>query len=171
MSNKSDWHNRMRVYHRYLGFFLVGIMAVYATSGVILIFRSTDVFKKTNHEVHQLKPNLTEKEVGEEMHIRDLKFESQEGAIQKFKQGTYNAETGTVEFTEKKYPLFIEKLTDLHKTNTKDPLFFLNIFFGVSLLFFVISSFWMFMPNTSVFKKGTYFTLAGIALTLLMLLL
>lgn len=32
----------MRVYHRYLGFFLAGIMAVYAISGVVLIFRDTD---------------------------------------------------------------------------------------------------------------------------------
>ena len=33
----------MRVYHRYLGFFLAGIMAVYATSRMVLIFRNTDL--------------------------------------------------------------------------------------------------------------------------------
>jgi uncharacterized iron-regulated membrane protein len=31
-------HNSMRIYHRYLGFFLAGIMAVYAVSGVVMIF-------------------------------------------------------------------------------------------------------------------------------------
>ena len=35
----------MRVLHRYLGFFLAGIMAVYAISGVILIYRDTDFLK------------------------------------------------------------------------------------------------------------------------------
>ena len=39
----------------------------------------------------------------------------------------------------------------------------------VSLFFFVISSFYMFMPGTTIFKKGMYFTLAGIALVLVML--
>jgi hypothetical protein len=36
----------MRELHRYLGFFLVGIMSVYAISGVVLIFRDTDFLKK-----------------------------------------------------------------------------------------------------------------------------
>ena len=35
----------MRVLHRYLGFFLAGIMAVYALSGIVLIFRDTDFLK------------------------------------------------------------------------------------------------------------------------------
>ena len=34
-----------RIIHRYLGFFLAGIMTVYALSGVVLIFRDTDLFK------------------------------------------------------------------------------------------------------------------------------
>ncbi|RYY65103.1 MAG: hypothetical protein EOO13_17595, partial [Chitinophagaceae bacterium] len=82
---------------------------------------------------------------------------------------TYNQATGQVSYTLKTMPFLIEKLTKLHKANSKSPLFFLNIFFGVSLLFFVLSSFWMFMPKTTIFKKGLYFTLAGIVLTLIML--
>ena len=35
-----------RIIHRYLGFYLVGIMAVYSVSGITLIFRRTDTFKK-----------------------------------------------------------------------------------------------------------------------------
>jgi hypothetical protein len=62
-------------------------------------------------------------------------------------------------------------MTKMHKATTKDPLYYLNIFFGFSLLFFVVSSFWMFMPKTSIFRKGLYFTLAGLVLTLIMLFL
>ena len=57
----------------------------------------------------------------------------------------------------------------MHKATSASPLFFLNIFFGVALLFFVLSAFWMFLPQTEIFKKAIYFTLAGMLLTVLML--
>ena len=40
---------------------------------------------------------------------------------------------------------------------------------GVALLFFAVSAFWMFKPTSSVFKKGLYFTLGGIVLTVVLL--
>ena len=42
----NNLNQKMRIWHRYLGFYLVGIMAIYALSGMILIFRKTDTFKK-----------------------------------------------------------------------------------------------------------------------------
>jgi len=36
----------MRITHHYLGFFLVGIMSIYALSGTLMIFRTTDLLKK-----------------------------------------------------------------------------------------------------------------------------
>ncbi|MBL7702642.1 MAG: hypothetical protein JNM14_10340 [Ferruginibacter sp.] len=169
MSSKATVHNTMRMYHRYLGFFLAGIMAMYAVSGIILIFRDTDFLKSEKRISRQLKPGLTTPELGKEIRNRDLKIDSASGDRQFFKNGNYDVKTGAVNYTVKKLPPMIEKLTHLHKANTKDPLYYLNIFFGVSLLFFVISSFWMFMPKTGIFKKGLYFTLAGIMLTILML--
>lgn len=169
MSTRSTLSNTMRIYHRYLGFFLAGIMAVYAISGIILIFRDTDFLKQTTQVEKQLQPGLTADALGKAIKIRDLKIESVNGDIQTFKTGTYNTATGAVTYTTKTLPRLVEKLTHLHKANTKDPLFYLNIFFGVSLLFFVISSFWMFMPKTTIFKKGLYFTLAGFVLTVILL--
>ena len=120
----------------------------------------------------QLKPGLTAEDVGKAIKIRDLKFDTAAiGTMQKFKTGSYNSATGEVIYTVKSLAPFAEKLTRLHKASTKDPLFYLNIFFGSALLFFVLSSFWMFMPKTSIFKKGLYFTIAGVALVVLMLLL
>ena len=162
---------KMRLYHRYLGFFLAGIMAVYAVSGITLIFRDTDFLKQEKQVEKKLEPNISGEELGRAMRMRDLKIEKEEGDILTFKQGTYNKATGVASYTTKELPRFVEKLTQLHKANTRNPLFFLNIFFGLSLLFFVVSSFWMFMPGTSVFKKGMYFTLGGIALVLIMLLI
>ncbi len=168
--SKSAVSTNMRIYHRYLGFFLAGIMAIYALSGVVLIFRDTDFLKQVKQNTQQLKPSLTAEEVGKAIRIRELKFETSNSNVQMFKQGTYNTTTGEVNYKTKSLIPFFEKLTRLHKANTKDPLFYLNIFFGASLLFFVISSFWMFMPGTSIFKKGLYFTLAGMALVVVMLL-
>lgn len=169
MSSRTTGHNSMRIYHRYLGFFLAGIMAMYAISGIIMIFRDTDFLKNEKLVKEQLKPGLAVAELGKAIRMRDLTIDSVIGNTQLFKGGNYNTQTGAVTYTTKKWPVLVEKLTHLHKANTKQPLFYLNIFFGVSLLFFVISSFWMFMPKTSIFKKGLYFTLAGILLTVVLL--
>ena len=169
MASKATVHNTMRVYHRYLGFFLAGIMAIYAVSGIVMIFRSTDFLKQDQVETRKLKPALSGEELGRELRMRDFKVESTLGDILSFKQGTYNKATGEAVYTTKVLPKMIERLTHLHKANTNDPLFYLNIFFGLSLFFFVLSSFWMFLPKTTIFRKGLYFTLAGIVLTLIML--
>lgn len=50
----SQFSTKMRIYHRYLGFFLAGIMAVYALSGVILIFRETPFLKKKSTKLFKL---------------------------------------------------------------------------------------------------------------------
>ncbi len=102
--------------------------------------------------------------------IRELKVKMTEGDIVYFDNGTYNKATGHAEILKKELPYVINKLNNLHKSRSGQPLFFLNVFFGVSLLFFVLSSFWMFTPKTSIFKKGLYFTLAGIILTVVLLL-
>lgn len=169
--SKSTLSNSMRVYHRYLGFFLAGIMAIYAISGIVLIFRDTDFLKREKLVSQQVKPGMNAEELGKAIRIRELKILSVNGNVQSFKQGTYDVSTGAVNYTVKSLAPLAEKLTRLHKANTKDPLFYLNVFFGISLLFFVISSFWMFMPKTSIFKKGLLFTLAGLVLALVMLFL
>ena len=159
----------MRVWHRYLGFFLAGIMAVYAVSGVVMIFRNTDFLKKEETISKRLKPALAPEELGKEIRIRELEIESENGDEQRFKGGTYNKATGDVRYTVKSLPPVMDKLTKLHKASSGQPLFFLNVFFGVSLLFFVVSSFWMFLPKTAIFKKGMYFALAGLVLTVVLL--
>ena len=48
-----------RKYHRWLGFFLAGIMAVYAISGILLIFRTTDFLKYEKTTTYSLAPALS----------------------------------------------------------------------------------------------------------------
>src|ERR1700759_3346186 len=162
-------NSKLRIYHRYLGYFLAGIMAVYATSGFIMIFRDTDFLKSDKQIEKQLRPNIKTEDLGRELRMRDFKVEKEEGDIIRFEQGTYNKSTGMAKYTSKEWPFFIEKLTRLHKADTNSPLFFLNVFFALSLLFFVLSAFWMFLPKTTIFKKGLYFTIAGVVLTIILI--
>lgn len=169
MASKATMSNRMRIWHRYLGFFLAGIMAVYAISGVVLIFRNTDFLKYNKITEKNLEANLPIEEVGKAIKLRDLKSTSENSDTIFFAQGYYNRLTGDTKYTVKALPVVMEKLTHLHKANTTHPLYYLNIFFGLSLLFFVLSSFWMFLPRTSIFKKGLYYAIAGFVLTVILL--
>ena len=159
----------MRTYHRYLGFFLAGIMAMYAISGIVLIFRNTDYLKKDVQVEKKLEPQLTAGDLGKALKKKNLKVDREEGGLIYFETGTYNTITGEAQYLEKRLPLVLDKMAKIHKANSDHPLFFLNIFFGLSLLFFVVSAFWMFRPNTPIFKKGLYFTLGGVVLTLILL--
>ena len=114
---------------------------------------------------------LTNDDLGKELRMQPLKVEKEQGGIVSFQHGTYNIETGLAKYTTKELYPFVAKLTRLHKASTKDPLFYLNVFFGCSLFFFVVSSFWMFLPKTTIFKKGLYFAFAGIILTVLLLVI
>ncbi len=159
----------MRIYHRYLGFFLAGIMAIYSISGMLMIFRDTDFLKKENQKVLTVATGLESHAVGAAIKIKNLKIISDTLDVITFPQGTYNKITGVADFKVKELPYLLDKMTKMHKATNKDPLYYFNIFFGLSLFFFVISSFYMFMPGTTIFKKGMYFTLAGIVLVLVML--
>jgi uncharacterized iron-regulated membrane protein len=161
---------RMRIIHRYLGFFLAGIMAMYSISGILMIFRNTDFLKKEVVVEQKLAPNLAAGELSAALRVRGgVKPEKTEGDIVYFKQGEYNTKTGVAKVKKMELPVILDKMEHLHKATTDSPVYWLNIFFGLSLLFFVISSFWMFLPKTSVFKKGVYFSLAGMVLTIILL--
>jgi len=159
----------IRVIHRYLGFFLAGIMAVYALSGIVMIFRNTDFLMREKTIEKQLEANISASELGDKLRMKGFEITGEEDDIILFNTGSYNKTTGKASYTTKGLPILLDKMTKLHKATTDSPLFWLNIFFGTSLLFFVISTFWMFAPNSSKFKKGLYFTFAGITLTFLML--
>lgn len=159
----------MRTAHRYLGFFLAGIMAVYAISGIVLIFRDSDTFKKEVRIETTLATGLNEKALSAAVRNKKLKITNEEGPVVYFKEGNYNKETGDVSYTKKELPFVLKKMTNFHKAKSGDPLYFLNIFFGLALLFFVISSFWMFIPSSSIFRKGMLFVAGGIIVTLVLL--
>lgn len=168
MAKPNQLNQSMRTYHRYLGFFLAGIMAIYSISGMLMVFRNTDFLKNIVKIEKTVEPNLTAEQLSPILKMK-VNVEKEENGIVFFKGGQYNVQTGELKAEKKELPYILGKMEHMHKATTNDPLFYLNLFFGASLLFFVISSFWMFLPGTKIFKKGLYFTLGGIILTLIML--
>lgn len=169
MSSVKSLSKNMRIWHRYLGFFLAGIMAVYSISGIVLVFRDTEFLKKEYVIEKQIEPNVHTDSLSKALGFRRLEVSNIEGDFYNFQNGTYNSQTGKAVYTIKKLPFILDQMSRMHKAKSGDPMFFLNIFFGGSLLFFVISSFWMFLPSSKVFVKCMYFTVGGIALTLILL--
>ena len=168
---KKDSYYYFRLIHRYLGFYLVGIIAVYAISGITLIFRKGNTFKKSVTENVQLAPQLEIESLANQLKINVLNIKNIEGDVYYFDQGQYNIKSGKATYTTKKIPFVLDKMQKLHKATTNSPIYWLNIFFGLSLLFLVISAFWMFMPSTTVFKRGIYFSILGFIMTIIVLFL
>ena len=127
-------------------------MFMYALSGITLTFRDKAYFKK---EV------VVEKTIEKDLEKPPM--------IRGAKNIEYNKETGDLKYIQMKPPKILGLIEGMHKATSSTPLYFLNVFFGVALLFFVFSSYWMFLPQTDIFKKAIYFTLGGIALSLLMI--
>ncbi len=167
MGRKSE--NTFREIHRYLGFFLAGIMAVYAISGIVLTFRNTDYMKNNVQVSTTLEPNLNEETLGAALRKRGFKVDKTEGDVLYFNGGTYNQKTGEASYTEKRLPKILDNMNKLHKMHSGHPLFWLGIFFGVALLFFAVSAFFMFRPKAPIYKNGLYFAAAGFVLTVILL--
>jgi hypothetical protein len=165
---KTPFSFQVRIIHRYLGYFLSGIMFVYALSGIIMIYRDTDFLKTEVISEQKLAPNLNDRQL-KPIFKKGAKVVKKEGDIIYFNNGNYNQTTGIASIKKQQLPFILDRMEHLHKANTKSPLYFLNIFFGASLLFFVLSAFWMYTPKMPVFKKGMYFAAGGILLTIILL--
>ncbi|KTF06880.1 conserved hypothetical protein, secreted [marine sediment metagenome] len=82
-----------RKYHRWLGFFLAGIMGVYALSGILLIFRPTDILKYEQTHTKQLEANLTKEELLPLLKMRGSKVTSENADEIVLNVGSYDKAT------------------------------------------------------------------------------
>ena len=162
--------SRFRVYHRYLGFFLAGIMTIYALSGTIMIFRTTDFLKQDKIKEREIGANIPAEELGPKLFIHNLQVLNEDENTVTFSQGSYDKTTGVATYKVKELPFVFQKLEKLHKATTNSPLYFLNIFFGISLLFFSVSAFFMFARGHKVWRKGMYIALAGLVFAIILVL-
>ena len=163
--------SRFRVYHRYLGFFLAGVMTIYALSGTIMIFRTTDFLKQDKIKEREIGANIPAEELGAKLFIRNLQVLNENENTITFSQGSYDKTTGVATYKVKELPFVLQKLEKLHKATTNSPLYFLNIFFGISLLFFSVSAFFMYTKTNKVLRKGVIVAIAGLIFAVIIVLI
>lgn len=158
----------MRVLHRDVGFFVIGLAVIYSLSGLLLVYRDTDLMKEEQVIEKTLEPNLAVGDLERMLHLRGLKIEKTEGNLMYFNSGTYNVQTGDVKYTAKALPAWMEKLNQLHKTSSRNLSHYGAVIFGVLLLFLAISSFWMYRAGSSNFKRGLVLTGVGVLAALVL---
>jgi len=159
----------MRSLHRDIGFFVIGLTLIFAFSGTVLIFRETSFLKSEKQTEKQLEPNINESELGAALRMRAFETMKVEGDVVYFKNGTYNKTTGIAVYTEQKFPSFIEKLNNLHKTSTRNATHWFTAAYGILLFFLAISSLWMFKKSNKHFKRGLVLASGGFLLAIVIL--
>jgi len=159
----------MRLLHRNVGFFLIGFVIIYSLSGIVLIYRDTDLLKKEKKIITDLPAGLKSQEVGSALKIRDFKPLKTEGSMVYFQSGSYNTSTGKTEYTVKELVFPFNKITGLHKTASKNALHWFTLAFGLAMLFLAISSLWMYKTVSGTFRKGILTAMAGIIVAVILL--
>ena len=159
----------MRVLHRDIGFLMIGLTLVFALSGILLVYRSTDFMKSETQVTRTLEPGLAIADVGSALHLRKLEVAEDDGRHIAFSagpmasDGSYDRETGEVSYTAQQLPSVLEKINALHKTGSGSALHGFSVVYGVLLTFLAVSSLWMFKPTTRPFRRGLVLTGVGFA--------
>ncbi|MBN2805414.1 MAG: peptidase [Prolixibacteraceae bacterium] len=174
--SKSSWRKWLRIIHRDLGYFTVGITLIYAISGIILNHKQSRVdpaFKTINVDA-QLAPMLTvddftarfERDYADYTLNKILPEEQTYQLFLKGGLGYYNAMTGELSFeVYQKKPLvyFMNKLHYNQKNYWTTP----ADFYAGALIFFVLSGLFMVRGKNSLLQRGKWYVLAGILLVVL----
>lgn len=156
----------IRQLHRDIGFLTVGITIVFSISGIVLIYRDTDVFRIEREYEQQLKPQLDKSELRDVLDIRHIRFQEETDKTITFEQGIYNKESGIAQYKLLEYPYIIGKLNFMHKAISREIMHWFATVYGILLLFLAISSFWMYKPNTRLFRRGIILSSIGIVLAI-----
>lgn len=173
--NKGKWIKWLRLLHRDLGYFFVGISLVYAISGILLTHRgnndpaySIKAFND-NFPAHLSPQQIKTQWDSENKEVKLNKTLHEGGNIRLFLkggQGSYNPQTGEVYYeVYKKRPLveFINKLHYNQKTGWK----YFADFFAISLIFFAVSGLFLVQGKNGFRRRGIWIMLAGMAVLLI----
>lgn len=169
--NKRPFSFYMRILHRDIGFFMIGMTIIFSLSGIMLIYRETDFLKEETQIEKTLQPGLNGDQLREKLQMKDFRIVKTEGDIVYFQNGTYNTTTGYATYNLKKVMFPFNKMTDLHKTSTKKMTHWAILCFGSLLFFMAISAFWMIPRESRFYKRSMILAGLGIIFALLMVFL
>ena len=161
----------MRGLHRDVGSFIIGLIFIFTLSGIVFIYRDQDFLKQETRIEKTVSPNIKPSDLGAALKIKDLKITRTAGETLYFKNGSYNTATGAASYSSQELPFLLKKFSDIHKSNSQNPVHWITTIFGVLLLFLAISSMWMFKKGTKLFRRGIIIAGAGILFTMLLFFL
>lgn len=161
----------MRALHRDIGFLFIGFTLIFCISGILLIFKDTDFLKKERIVEKTMSPNMVSSDLGKALHLKEFKVLKEESGIVYFNEGTYNKTTGHISYKSKELPSFLSKLTDIHKSSSKNIVHWFTLVYGITLLFLAISSFWMFKLKTKMFRRGIVFAFVGLVIAAIVMIM
>ena len=170
-NEKRSFGYYMRALHRDVGFFVVGLVLVYAVSGVVLLYRDAGFLMREVQVERQLSPGLDAEKLAAALHLRGFKVSKVEGDVVHFRQGTYDKGTGIAAYSTRQLPSVLQKFVDLHKTMSGKINHWYAMFFSILLCFLAVSSFWMYRRDTRPFRRGLCLAAAGIVITAVVLFL
>ena len=178
-SNKSTIKKWLRTIHRNLGFLMIGICLIYAISGILLNHMDgKDPAYKSVEAVLEIEKGLS----GEELtalwrtksDLPELKKVFKEDDIQYRLMlnggiGTYNAETGVVDYEHHTKRQFVYWINKLHYNKVNGWAFMADIF-SVSLIFFAVSGLFIVSKKNGLQGRGKWYLLAGVCIPVLFLI-
>ncbi len=161
----------MRNLHRDIGFLMIGLTIVYCISGIILVYRDTDVFTIDKQYIENIKPGLRAEELGRALQLRRLNVEKEVGDTIYFNYGSYCKSSGVANYTINTYPDAVWTINTFHKIKSKSGMSWIAVVYGILLLFLAISSLWMYKLRSKKFKRGILLTVVGLVIAIAALML
>lgn len=157
----------LRVVHRDLGYFLVGITIVYAVSGFLLSHKNTFAATKTITSSACISKNIPKNgfidECGNSTGLALTHCSEKNGFINFYFEGgrgVYDPGTGNLEYEKyvtNELMLFVNQL----HCNQKKGWFIIADFYALSLLFLAVSGLFIVPGRNGFAMRGIWFVLAG----------
>lgn len=170
-AHKISLQRWMRLLHRDIGFFVIGLTVIYCISGIVLTYRETDFLKSEKQVEKSVAPGLSGSELGRALHQKRLTVVSEDEQSITFRNGSYNKESGLASYTTKELPPVLTAFNSLHKATSSSGKHWFTLLYACCLSFLALSSFWMYRPENGNFKRGITLAASGFAFALLVLLL
>lgn len=161
----------MRIIHWDIGFFVIGLTIIYCISGIVLTYRDTGFLKSETLVEKTIEPGLQFNQLGNVLHLRDIKLEGQDDTVIHFSGGIYNIDTGVATYVNEEIPGWLKKLNSLHITASSNSRSLFTVIYAGMLLFLAVSSFWMYKPGTRMFRRGLITAFSGMAISIMLVAL
>ncbi len=174
---KINYRKYLRILHRDLGYFFIGLTCIYGISGIILNLKpeGKDPAYRETHFEKTLRANLSQQELKDNWKELIGEWPKLNRVIPKGKilqiylhggLGTYNAQTGKIDCVTYEERKLVKFINEIHYNSGKRFTWLANIF-GVCLIFLAISGAVIIRGKKGFMKRGLWMMLAGLAVPII----